>query len=69
MLYFIGPHPRIAILSFNRPEWFYSHMGTMISGGVSVGIYPTASASNCGYITNHSHIDILIIEDLKQAIG
>ena len=66
LLYFIGPHPRIAILSFNRPEWFYSHMGTMISGGVSVGIYPTASASNCGYITNHSHIDILIIEDLKQ---
>jgi long-subunit acyl-CoA synthetase (AMP-forming) len=66
LLYFVGPHPRVAILSFNRPEWVSAHMGTMISGGVSVGIYPTASASNCTYITNHSHVDLLVIEDAKQ---
>lgn len=66
LLYFVGPHPRVAILSFNRPEWFCAHMGTMISGGVSVGIYPTASASNCAFITNHSHVDLLVIEDTKQ---
>jgi long-chain-fatty-acid--CoA ligase ACSBG len=66
LLYAVGPHPRVAILSFNRPEWFCTHMGTMISGGVSIGIYPTASPSNCTFITNHSHIDILVIEDAKQ---
>ena len=66
LLYAVGPHPRVAILSFNRPEWFCTHMGTMISGGISIGIYPTASPSNCTFITNHSHIDILVVEDAKQ---
>ena len=66
LLYYIGPRPRIAILSFNRPEWFYAHMGTMISGGISVGIYPTISASNCESIIKHSHIDLLVVENIQQ---
>lgn len=66
LLYNIGPHTRVAILSFNRPEWFYSHIGTMMAGGVSVGIYPTSSADNCEYIINHSCVDVLVIEDIKQ---
>jgi long-chain-fatty-acid--CoA ligase ACSBG len=66
LLYFIGPHPRVAILSFNRPEWFYIHMGTMMSNGVSVGIYPTASADNCAYVIDHSCVDLVVIENLKQ---
>jgi len=66
LLYFVGPHPRVAILSFNRPEWFYTHLGTMMAGGVSIGIYPTASSDNCSYIVNHSNVDVLIIEDGKQ---
>jgi long-chain-fatty-acid--CoA ligase ACSBG len=66
LLYFIGPHSRVAILSFNRPEWFYSHMGTMMAGGVSVGIYPTSSSDNCSYIVNHSCVDVIIVEDIKQ---
>lgn len=66
LLYFIGPHPRVAILSFNRPEWFYVHLGTMMSNGVSIGIYPTASSDNCKYIINHSHVDLLIVENVKQ---
>jgi long-chain-fatty-acid--CoA ligase ACSBG len=66
LLYFIGPHPRVAILSFNRPEWFYIHMGTMMSNGVSIGIYPTASPDNCAFIIDHSCVDLLVVENLKQ---
>ncbi len=66
LLYTIGPHPRVAILSFNRPEWFYAHMGTMIANGIPIGIYQTASNDTCDYIINHSHVDLLIIEDVHQ---
>ena len=66
LLYFIGPHPRVAILSYNRPEWFYVHLGTMMSNGVSIGIYPTASSENCGYIIDHSCVDLLVVENIKQ---
>jgi long-chain-fatty-acid--CoA ligase ACSBG len=66
LLYFIGPHPRVAILSFNKPEWFISHMGTIFAGGISVGLYTTASSDNCAYVINHSCIDLLIIENSKQ---
>lgn len=66
LLYYVGPHARVAILSFNRPEWFFVHMGTMMSGGVSVGIYPTSSSDNCSHIINHSCTDLLVVEDSKQ---
>ena len=66
LLYFIGPHPRVAILSYNRPEWFYVHMGTMMSNGISIGIYPTASPDNCAFIIDHSCVDLLVVENLKQ---
>lgn len=66
LLYFVGPHSRVAILSFNRPEWFYSHLGTMMAAGVSVGVYPTATSDNCSYILNHSCVDVIVVEDYKQ---
>lgn len=67
-LYRVGALPRTAILSFNRPEWFYSHMGTIMAGGVSVGMYPTASSDNCTYVINHACVDILVVEDIKQLL-
>lgn len=64
--YFVASHPRVAILSFNRPEWFYVHMGTMIANGISIGIYPTATTDNCDYIINHACVELLVVEDEKQ---
>lgn len=68
LLYYTGPHSRVAILSSNRPEWFFVHMGTMMSGGISIGIYPTSSPDNCSYIINHSCVDLLVVEDSKQLL-
>jgi long-chain-fatty-acid--CoA ligase ACSBG len=66
LLYSVGPYPRVAILSHNRPEWLSIHMGTMIANGISIGVYPTASSDNCTYITNHACVDMLVVEDTKQ---
>ena len=66
LLYFIGPHPRVAILSSNRPEWFYAHMGSIIACGVSVGITPNASSETCAYIINNSCSDVIVIENYNQ---
>lgn len=66
VIQFIGQYSRVAILSKNRPEWFIVHMGTIMSGGISIGIYPTASESNIKYIINDSDADLIIVEDKSQ---
>src|SRR6266849_2623838 len=44
----------VAILMGNVPEWPIADLGTIMAGGVSVGLYPTGSAEQCQYIINHS---------------
>jgi len=66
ILYHIDPHPRVAILSSNRPEWHTIHMGTLISGGISVGISPSMSNKNCQMMIDHASIDLLVVEDINQ---
>lgn len=61
-----GITPRVAIIGFNTPEWFYSHLGTMMAGGVSVGMYPTSDSKTCEYIIKHSKVNVLVVEDTKQ---
>jgi long-chain-fatty-acid--CoA ligase ACSBG len=63
---FIGERSHVVILSKNRPEWFIVHMGTLMSRGVSIGIYPTASKGNCEFIINDSDVDLIIVEDSHQ---
>ncbi len=66
LLYTIGPHPRVGILSNNNMEWFCAHMGTLCAGGISIGLYPSSSSDNCSYITNNSCIDLLIVDGIEQ---
>jgi long-chain acyl-CoA synthetase len=57
---------RVAIISENNPEWFYSDMGTLAAGGVSVGIYSTDSFHQVEYVMNHSGATFYIAEDEEQ---
>lgn len=57
---------RVAILSEDRPEWFYADLGTQCSGGVSVGIYATNSAEQCRYIAAHAEVRVWFVEDQEQ---
>jgi long-chain acyl-CoA synthetase len=46
----VQPGDRIAILSENRPEWFYADLAVLSTGGASVPIYPTLPAGQIAYI-------------------
>lgn len=58
--------PIVAIIGTNEPEWFYAHLGAMASGGISVGMYPSADSMTCQYILNNSGANVLVIEDSDQ---
>lgn len=64
--YWVGSKAKVAILGFNSPAWFYSHLGSLLNLGVSVGMYPTSSPEICEFILNHSEVDVLVVEDCKQ---
>lgn len=56
----------VAILMGNIPQWPTSDLGTIIAGGVSVGLYPTSSAEQCRYIINHSDAEFVLVDTAKQ---
>ena len=64
--YWVGPKAKVAIIGFNSPAWFYSHLGCLMNSGISVGMYPTSSPEICEYILNHAEVDVLVVEDSKQ---
>jgi len=57
---------RVAILAETRHEWLYADLGTQGAGGVALGLYPTASTEQVGYILNDSAAVIAIVEDDQQ---
>jgi long-chain acyl-CoA synthetase len=59
-----GDH--VAIIGENRPEWLYSALGVMSSGGTFVGVYTTNPTSECEYVVGHSNSVIYICEDEEQ---
>lgn len=58
--------PVVAIIGANAPEWFYSHLGTLSAGGITVGIYPSADPLTCQHILRESKANILVIDDTEQ---
>jgi long-subunit acyl-CoA synthetase (AMP-forming) len=64
--YYISPRTIVGILSNNRPEWFYIHMGTMIANGLPIGIDSSCTPNNCSFIINKSNIELLVLENIKQ---
>src|SRR5690349_13990444 len=56
----------VSILAETIPEWLYVDMGTMGTGGVSNGIYPTDSAKQVEYILSDSRSRFLFVEDEEQ---
>jgi long-chain acyl-CoA synthetase len=55
-----------SILSNTNPEWVYADMGVLCAGGVSSGIYPTDSPSQCEYLINDSSTKVIFVEDDEQ---
>ena len=56
----------IAILGFNAPGWFISHLGTIYAGNISVGIYPTNSTNGVYHVLKESAAKVLVVENNQQ---
>lgn len=57
---------RVAILSWNRPEWVWSDMAIQSIGAVSVPIYPNSTAEQVRYIVQDSGAKLLLADDESQ---
>ena len=57
----LEPGSRIAIYAKNCAEWIISDLAIMLSGMVSVPLYPGQSASSMNYVMEHSDSQLLII--------
>lgn len=56
----------VCILMGNVPEWPISDIGTIIAGGVGIGLYPTSSAEQVAYIINHSDAEFVLVDSREQ---
>ncbi len=65
---------RIAIYSQNSPDWFVTDFAIMMSGYVSVPLYPGQSAASMRYVLDHSDSKLMFIghadhpESIEQAL-
>lgn len=51
----------VGLLSENKPEWFYSDMGILSLGAISVPLYPTLNEKQIQYILNDARCKLLIL--------
>ncbi|PSN55903.1 Very long-chain-fatty-acid--CoA ligase bubblegum [Blattella germanica] len=58
-------HHSVCIIGFNAPEWFFSCLGAIYSGGISAGIYTTASEEMCKYCIQSCRANIIVVENKK----
>ena len=56
----------VAVLAENRPEWLYCHLGIMLAGGATCGIYPTSAPEQIKYLLNHSEARLVFVENEEQ---
>ena len=57
---------RVAILSWNRPEWQEADLAILSVGAISVPVYPTSAAPQVGYVLGHSGSKVCFVEDAEQ---
>ena len=57
-----APKQALTVMGFNREEWVVAALGAMASGGVSVGVYTTASAEQVAYVNGHCEAAIALVE-------
>ena len=62
----LQPGDAVHIIGFNTPEWMVAHMGTLMAGGVSVGIYSPNHADACHYIAQDSDAKLAVCNGQEQ---
>lgn len=62
----VAPGDRVGLLSSTRPEWMEADLAILACGGVTVPIYPSVLAPECGYILDNADARVVIVESPKQ---
>jgi long-chain acyl-CoA synthetase len=57
---------RMALLSANRPEWFYADIACMAAGGITAPIYTSSSADQVAHVVGHSGAVVVVVENAEQ---
>lgn len=56
----------VCVLMGNNLQWAIADLGTILAGGVSVGIYPTSSPEQCCFIINHSDAEFVLVDTAER---
>ncbi|MFD2512722.1 AMP-dependent synthetase/ligase [Pontibacter locisalis] len=59
----VGKDDRVAIISFNRPEWVLADFGIQQIGAISVPMYPTITVEDYRYIFNDAEVKAIFVAD------
>jgi long-chain acyl-CoA synthetase len=57
---------RVAIVSENRPEWLLTDFGCVMSGTISVPLYPSLPADQIGYMLRDSEATAVVVSTEEQ---
>ncbi len=57
---------RVVVLANTRAEWFECDVGVLMSGAVTVPIYPSNTPEQCEYIINDCGGKLIVVEDPHQ---
>jgi len=59
----VEPGAGVAIMGFNRPEWFVANQAAIAAGGLPAGIYTTTTVEQSEYITAHAEAAVAVVEN------
>ncbi|HEV7734949.1 MAG TPA: AMP-binding protein, partial [Candidatus Binatia bacterium] len=62
----VTPGDRIALLSGTRAEWMEVDFAILSTGALTIPIYPSVLAAECGYILNNAGATMAFVENAAQ---
>jgi long-chain acyl-CoA synthetase len=62
----VAPGDRVALVAATRAEWMEIDLATLACGALTVPIYPSNLAAECGYIIANSDSSIVFVENDTQ---
>ncbi len=59
----VGKNDKVAIISFNRPEWVLADFGIQQLGAISVPMYPTITVEDYHFIFSDAEVKLIFVSD------
>jgi long-subunit acyl-CoA synthetase (AMP-forming) len=59
----LAPGQGVAILGYNRPEWFVADLAAIAAGGLPAGIYTSSTPEQVHYIAEHAEAAVAVVEN------